>query len=112
MHTGKAMLSIFGYGSLMQYESVLRTMPNAVNHRYGALGGWERVFSLVSVSSIRRGTAEFDTMELAALAIRPSTDASSLVTGCIFEIPADEMGAFVEREHRYIVKQLQVMDCR
>ena len=111
MHAGKTMLSIFGYGSLMQYDSVLRTMPNAVNHRYGTLAGWERVFSLVSVSSIRRETADFDTLELAALAIRPSANSDSLVTGCIFEIPAQEFNAFIEREQRYEVKQLQVLDC-
>jgi len=106
------MLSIFGYGSLMNYKSVLKTMPNAVNHRYGSLPGYQRVFSLISVGRIKAGLANWETMEVAALAIRPAAPDSpdAVVRGCIFEIPQDELEALREREHRYKIEQLDIID--
>ena len=108
------MISIFGYGSLMNYESVLKTMPNAVNHRLGSLSGYERVFSIISVGRIKAGLANWDTMEVAALAIRPvhnvAVAANAVVRGCIFEIPPEELAALKEREQRYKLAQLSVTD--
>ncbi len=103
-------ISIFGYGSLMTYSSVLRTMPNAVRHRGGSITGYSRAFSLVSISGIRSGAADFDTMEVAALAVRPCSDPEAVVRGVLFDIPEDEFAAFVEREHRYRVVKLPVVD--
>ena len=89
-------------------------MPNAVNHRLGSLVGYERVFSLISVGRIRAGLANWETMEVAALAIRPVSDAAAaahaVVRGCIFEIPQEELAALKEREHRYRLAQLAVID--
>jgi cation transport regulator ChaC len=114
-------VSIFGYGSLMSLASVQKTMPSARNHRYGILQGYQRVFSLVSVGGIKAGSVDWSTMEVAALAIRPTSVPSSPspaaaytttahVHGCIFEIPMLEMPAFLEREHRYKLAQLPVID--
>lgn len=103
-------LSIFGYGSLMTYSSVLRTMPNAVHHRGGTLQGYSRTFSLVSISGVRSGTADFDTLEVAALGVRPCSSPDAVVRGVLFDIPEDEFAAFVEREHRYRVLKLPVID--
>ena len=100
------MVTVFGYGSLMTYQSVLKTMPNAIYHRRGTLLDHQRIFSLVSVTEIRNKTANFDTGEIAALGVRPSH--GSRVEGVLFDIPRDEISEFEEREHRYIVKQLPV----
>jgi len=102
-------LSIYGYGSLMNLASVHRTMPNAINHRLGSLHGYERSFSLISVNMIKQKRVDWDTMEVASLAVRPA-DTTSLVRGCIFEIPEEELGALKEREHRYKLVQLEVID--
>ena len=104
-------VSVFGYGSLMTPESALKTMPNAVHHRCGTLMGYERIFSLVSVARIKAGLVNWDTKEVAALAVRPASDPSSaFVKGCIFDIPENELEAFKEREHRYKVVPLEVID--
>ena len=50
-----AAVTIFGYGSLMSYQSVLTTMPSASNFRAASLSDYSRNFNLVSVSGIRSG---------------------------------------------------------
>ena len=107
-------LSIFGYGSLMTYSSVLKTMPSASNHRSAStLAGFERIFNLVSISGIRNGQANHDTRELAALAMRRSKEEDGAlpeVRGVVFEIPESEFDDYCEREHRYNVKKIDVED--
>ena len=94
----------------MTYSSVLRTMPNAVHHRGATLLGFSRAFSLVSISGIRSGVADFGTMEVAALGVRPCSRPDAVVRGVLFDIPECEFTAFVEREHRYSVVKLPVID--
>ena len=109
VQTSNAMVTIFGYGSLMNIQSKLRTMPSATQFRPATLPDYQRVFSLVSISSIRNGLANFETNEIAALAIcpiirsTPSDSASSkhCVHGILFDIPEDELEAYFDREHRY-----------
>jgi cation transport regulator ChaC len=119
-------LTIFGYGSLMTYSSVLKTMPSATNHRRAvtlpppreadreawAPYGFERAFTLVSISGIKSGSANFETMEVAALALRkaPSTRPGSEVQGVVFEIPESEWEPYKEREHRYKFLEIDVKD--
>lgn len=109
-------LSIFGYGSLLQYSSVLTTMPSAVNHRAAVSYGAERVFNLVSISGIRNGQANMETRELAAVAFRPSSsercedELVPEVRGVVFEIPESEFEPYKEREHRYHIREIQLRD--
>ena len=98
-------VSIFGYGSLMNAASTFSTLPSATNFRAGVLSDYTRTFNLVSISGIRSGSANFETNELAALAIRHKE--GSTVKGCVFDIPQDELEAYFEREHRY--KRLEVL---
>ena len=51
-----SIVTIFGYGSLMSYSSVLLTMPSAMNFRRGTLEEYSRNFNLVSISGIKSGT--------------------------------------------------------
>jgi hypothetical protein len=94
-------VNIFGYGSLMSSSSARDTMPSLTSHRPGVLHGYERVFSLVSLSGIRNGSACMETKEIAALAVRPSSKSS--VRGCLFEIKTEDFPAFQEREHRFVL---------
>ena len=50
-----AAVSIFGYGSLLSYQSVLTTMPSAFNFRSGILTGYSRNFNLVSINGLKLG---------------------------------------------------------
>jgi cation transport regulator ChaC len=116
--------TIFGYGSLMTYSSVLKTMPSAKNHRRAVTlpplreadgreaWGFERAFTLVSISGIKSGSANFETMEVSALALRkaPSTRPGSEVQGVVFEIPESEWEPYKEREHRYKFLEIDVKD--
>mmetsp|Transcript_16910 Transcript_16910/g.16261 ORF Transcript_16910/g.16261 Transcript_16910/m.16261 type:complete len:216 (+) Transcript_16910:60-707(+) len=101
-------VTIFGYGSLLSYQSVLSTMPSATNFRGSTLNGYSRNFNLVSINGIKSGTADLLTMEMAALTIRK--DASGFVKGCFFDIPDAELAPYLEREHRYIPIQVEALD--
>jgi len=96
----------------MNEDSAKRTTPNLTNFRYGTLHNYQRCFSLVSVSGIKSGVACWDTMEVAALAIRPCD--GSFVKGCLYEIPSNELDAYIEREHRYKLIQTLIIEdnCR
>jgi cation transport regulator ChaC len=97
---------IFGYGSLMNIASTLSTMPGAVDFRPAILKGYTRIYSLVSISRIKKGVASFSTNELAVLAarLRPS----SCICGVIFSIPSAELNSYFRREARYKPVQVQV----
>ena len=50
---------------------------------------------------------------MAAVSIRKVEACSinkSLIRGCIFDIPTNELEPYLEREHRYIPFQVQVID--
>lgn len=94
-----SLVTIFGYGSLMNQYSASVTMPSACNFRAAVLHDYARVFSLVSLSGIRTGKVNLDTKEVAALAIRPVAD--SCVKGCLFDVPEAQLEEYMMREHRY-----------
>ena len=113
-------VSIFGYGSLMDVESAMRTMPSLTNFRKGILYGYRREYSLVSISGLKNGAVE---PYVAALAIRKVIDSTSITTtintsttskenekviGCIFDIPECELEAQFIRESRYCRTQVEV----
>ena len=54
----------------------------------------------MSISGIRNGLVNLETNEMAALAIRKSSDTTT-VLGTVFDIPESELPAYLEREHRY-----------
>ena len=90
----------------MSVTSSLRTMPSATCFRPAILHDYERIFNLVSVSGIRTGLADWNTMEVSALAIRPNT--GSIVRGVCFYIPENELASYFDREHRYLAKRVCV----
>lgn len=101
-------ITIFGYGSLMDLSSALRTVPSAKNLRKARLEGYTRMYNLVSIGGIKSGNANQDTKEMAALSIVGKFGA--FVLGCIFEIDATELEGYLYREHRYKVCEVDVLD--
>jgi hypothetical protein len=85
-------------------------MPKAINFRKGCLEGYRRTYSLVSVGGIRSGSANFDTKEMAALAIQQCPSSSDRVFGILFDVPTDEVPGYIEREHRYKPVYVQIYD--
>lgn len=101
-------VTIFGYGSLMDISSAVKTVPSARNLREARLDGYTRMYNLVSIGGIKSGNANQDTKEMAALAI--SKRPGAYVLGCLFEIDAAELDGYLLREHRYKVCEVEVFD--
>ena len=104
-------VTIFGYGSLMSAASARRSMPSAKHHRLGVLRDYSRIFSLVSLSNLKRRGAEgaaaaIASRELAAVALRPHPGAHTV--GALFDVDASEISAYKTRERRYAFKTVRV----
>lgn len=99
-------ISIFGYGSLMDIDSAHLTMPSAKNFRKGILHNYVRSYNLVSISGIKKGIANIETKELNALSVKKQEGVD--VMGILFDIPEDELPAYLIREHRYVFKEENV----
>ena len=58
------------------------------------------------------GTADFSTLEMAAVTIRREEVASLACTirGCAFDIPQTELASYLEREHRYRPMEVLITD--
>ena len=86
-------------------------MPSAEHHRLGVLRDYARVFSLVSLSNLKRRGAEsaaaaLASRELAAVALRPHPGARTV--GALFDVDANEISAYKIRERRYAFTTVQV----
>lgn len=101
------MITIFGYGSLMDFKSAAHTMPTARNFRQGTLSNYQRVFSLVSIGRLRAKTANEVSKEMAALSVVHKN--GCVVHGVLFEIPINELDAYLEREHRYHTIEVDII---
>lgn len=80
--------TIFGYGSLLNAASTALTCATSSNRRIGVLHGYQRVFSLVSISALRADPTSIDSLQIAALAIHP---ADAFVVGVLFDIDEAEL---------------------
>ena len=90
------MVTIAGYASLMTEESARRTTPSLEQWRLGVIEGYGRVFDLISIARIRNRHAKGD--YLTTCTARPMKGCSLHV--CLYDIPAKEMDALMERERR------------
>ncbi len=80
--------TIFGYGSLLNAASTALTCETSSNRRIGVLHGYQRVFSLVSISALRSDPTSIDSLQMAVLAIHP---ADNFVVGVLFDIDETEL---------------------
>jgi len=107
-------VSIFGYGSLMNIDSAIKTMPSLSNFRLAKLIGYKRIFSLFAVVRLIKGDVDINDIENAGLAIRPNKEEENInntVFGCVFDILEDELPSYFEREKIYKVKKVPIMTC-
>ena len=102
------MVTVFGYGSLLDPSSAARTCPSVRDHRLAVLKGWQRAFSLVSMRSLRSGDADAASNRVAALAIRPAPGADCV--GALFVIDKADFAELQVREHRYEMVTLPVLE--
>ena len=95
---------------MLSESSAKRTCPNLTNFRVASIKGWERIFSLVSVSQLKNGNANVEENQIAALAVRKSTNPSSLCIGTLFDIEEKDLLELTRREHRYNMTEIQAFD--
>lgn len=91
-----AIVTIGGFGSLMDEASARATTPSITNWRYGWVDGYVRIFNLVSIINIARGNATGD--HLATCTARPRDGAKLRV--CLYDVPAAEYPELLARERR------------
>ena len=127
------MLSVVGFGSLLSTRSCLSTFgavkvllhehheptDRATAHtataesmlvplqcfRPGRLHGYRRVFAHSAPIFIRRGIANLETKERSSLSVEPCEGESIVVS--LFEMSAEEIGSFIEREHEFRFRAVQ-----
>jgi hypothetical protein len=86
-------VTLFGYGSLLNAASTALTCKSATNRRIGVLRGYQRVFSLVSISTLRSDPAAAASLEIAALGIHP---VDGFIVGVLFDIDEAELEGIAE----------------
>lgn len=94
------LLTIFGYGSLMDIDSAKSTIPTLTNFRQGALHGYTRRYNLVSINGLIQGWATVETNEMASLSVRPN-NVNDVILGSLLEINESDLKPLLKREHRY-----------
>eukprot|EP01063_Lacrimia_lanifica_P031914 TRINITY_DN5367_c0_g2_i2.p2 TRINITY_DN5367_c0_g2~~TRINITY_DN5367_c0_g2_i2.p2 ORF type:complete len:234 (+),score=56.70 TRINITY_DN5367_c0_g2_i2:821-1522(+) len=92
--------TLIGIGSLMSIDSA-RSSFDVANFRRAKVCGWERVFNLVSIASLKNGKANPGTHELAAVAARRAADPDAEMTVSVFDITSEDLATYYARENRY-----------
>jgi hypothetical protein len=107
--TGEPWVRLAGYGSLLCVGSARRTCPRLRSHRLAWVRGYRRVFSLVSLTCVRRGApyADWRSKEVAACAAFPS-DSGEVLLVAVFDVPRAELQAYLERESQY---EFSLVEC-
>ena len=99
------MITLFGYGSLMNKESLKQTIPNATNFRPAKLFGFIRVFNFPSPFRL----SEIDGKPCAVLNIEKS-EWNEYINGICFDINDKDLQKFMEREKGYELVKVNVED--
>ena len=72
--------------------------------------GWERIFSLVSLSQLRNGNSNVDKHQIAAVAVRKSKDPTAQCVGVLSDIDEEDFEGIRQREHRYNIESVGAFD--
>eukprot|EP01084_Bolivina_argentea_P039404 72810_1 len=107
-------ITIFGYGSLMNKESLLTTTPSATNFRPAMLSGYRRIFSLVSsredaALGLQGGESNSKNVNVAVASVTPDPSCAGIM-GCLFEICSTELINWQWREFPYDIVQVKAVD--
>jgi cation transport regulator ChaC len=94
---------VFGYGSLMDRQSLLATIPEAKNIQPAYVTGFTRDFSLWDDVGWSQTNLDVAGEPFCALDVHTSKDAESIVNGIVFSIPKSSMHHLLKREKDYEV---------
>ena len=73
-------LTVLGLGSLLSERSSRLTLPDLTNFRLVRLHNYRRVFAHTPSVFVKRGIADFDTLEMASLSAEPCEGMSFICT--------------------------------
>jgi len=92
---------VFGYGSLMNRESLLSTVPTATDIRPAIIKGFTRDFSVWDEEGWVSTNLDVTGKPFCALDVQTTDDPEALVNGIIFAIPDEDLPKLLAREHDY-----------
>ncbi|UFX83232.1 gamma-glutamylcyclotransferase family protein [Candidatus Absconditicoccus praedator] len=96
-------IKVFGFGSLINEDSLRKTAPNAFDLKVGYIYGYNRIFDIKAsnrfCSICGKYTSALNIFEV---------DYESFMGGVLFEVSEKEFGYLKEREKSYIMKQIEV----
>lgn len=92
---------IFGYGSLLQLESLKATAPSAKNLRPVCIEGFQREFTLWDPIGWTETNLDLANIPFCGLNIRPLPNSKERVNGIVFEVDEADLPALLDREKEY-----------
>lgn len=92
---------IFGFGSLMDIDSLTFTIIDPVDIRPAYIKGFIREFNLWSSAGLRYAAPDLKNIPFCALDIRETADQKSRVNGVIFETSNAQLERLKDREAGY-----------
>lgn len=101
---------VFGYGSLMNSESLLSTVPNATDIRPAVIKGFTRDFSVWDEVGWVSTNLDVSDKPFCALDIHATDDVEALVNGVVFALPDEDLPKLLVREHDYTTIKTTVYD--
>lgn len=99
---------IFGYGSLLQLESLKATVPSAKNLRPVYIEGFRREFTLWD--TVGWTETNLDLAGIPFCAVDVVSDSKGWVNGIVFEVAETELPALMEREQEYELVETTAYD--
>lgn len=92
-------VSVFGYGSLMSYESATKSLKRVLSFKTAEVAGYARVFNKVCVHSVQTGAVNWATREVACCSAARMP--GRVIVGALLELPRSDLSDFLEREHEF-----------
>lgn len=108
--TSAANTYIFGYGSLLQLESLNATVTSAKNLRPVYIRGFRREFTLWDSIGWTETNLDLAGIPFCGVDVRPANDKNSLVNGVVFEVSEADLPALLEREKEYELIEVTAYD--
>ncbi len=93
-------ITIFGYGSLLNIDSLKSSAPNASNIRTCFIQGFERKFCLWAPTGFQATDFDLKGQPFCALDVYPAS-ANQIVNGIAFDVGAEDFHRLCERECEY-----------
>jgi len=100
----------FGYGSLMDPESLLATAPDATDIRACYVKGFRRNFNLWDPIGWTETNLDLAGMPMCALDVEKDTNPDSVVNGIVFSVGGESVSRLLEREENYSLIETQAYD--